>query len=70
MDLDPDIWFDNVEKAMLLLQQPKFFSKVRHGYCRGTEPVRYVRDIQSRYDAYVEHIPRENVLESSVEAPL
>jgi membrane-bound lytic murein transglycosylase F len=38
---------------MLLLQQPKVAKKARHGYCRGEEPVRYVSEIQSRYDNYL-----------------
>ena len=53
MGLSPDKWFKNVEKAMLLLQQPKYSRKARHGYCRGEEPVKYVSEIQSRYDNYL-----------------
>jgi len=55
--LDPDRWFQNVEKAMLLLQTPEHASRARHGYCRGVEPVRYVSEIQSRYDVYSRLIP-------------
>jgi len=51
--LNPDKWFDNVEKAMLLLSKRKYYAKARHGYVRGTEPVNYVREIRSRYRAYV-----------------
>jgi membrane-bound lytic murein transglycosylase F len=54
---NPDRWFDNVEKAMLLLSRPKFAKKARHGYCRGTEPVNYVRSIQERYQAFVRVSP-------------
>ena len=46
-------WFDNVERAMLLLSQKKYARKARHGYVRGHEPVNYVRDIKQRYEAYV-----------------
>ena len=52
--LDPDRWFDNVERAMLLLAQPKYARRARYGFCRGTEPVAYVSHIQNLYDAYVE----------------
>ena len=52
--LDPDRWFQNVEKAMLLLEKPKYCKKARFGYCRGSEPVQYVSKIQSLYDAYTE----------------
>jgi membrane-bound lytic murein transglycosylase F len=51
--LDPDKWFGHVEKAMLLLQQPQYAKKARHGYCRGEEPVKYVSEIQSRYENYL-----------------
>ena len=51
--LNPNRWFDNVEKAMLLLSKKKYYSKARHGYVRGREPVNYVREIRSRYRAYI-----------------
>ncbi len=51
--LDPDRWFGNVEKAMLLLQRPEYYRRTRHGYCRGGEPVAYVSRIQERYLHYV-----------------
>ncbi|MCG7532091.1 transporter substrate-binding domain-containing protein [Psychrobium sp. MM17-31] len=54
MNLRSDVWFNNVEKAMLLLQQPKYYKKARFGYCRGSEPVNYVREIQQRYLSYVD----------------
>jgi membrane-bound lytic murein transglycosylase F len=52
--MDGDRWFDNSEKAMLLLSKKQYAGKARHGYVRGTEPVAYVRDIRERYRAYVE----------------
>ena len=55
--LDPDKWFKNVERAMLLLQQPAYYAHARHGYVRGTEPVRYVSEIQSRYENYLKLVP-------------
>jgi membrane-bound lytic murein transglycosylase F len=51
---DRDRWFDNVENAMLLLSQRKYFSQARHGYVRGSEPVAYINNISSRYKAYVQ----------------
>lgn len=50
---DPDKWFGNVEKAMLLLAKREYYSKARFGYVRGSEPVHYVRDIRDRYHAYL-----------------
>ncbi len=51
--LNPDRWFDNVEKAMLKLSQPQYFRDARYGYVRGSEPVDYVRSIRERYRAYI-----------------
>jgi membrane-bound lytic murein transglycosylase F len=61
MGLDPNKWFGNVEKAMLLLAQPKYAKKARHGYCRGEEPVKYVSEIQSRYDNYLTVVKDDGV---------
>jgi membrane-bound lytic murein transglycosylase F len=57
LGLDPHRWFGHVEKAMLLLAEPRHHSRSRHGYCRGEEPVRYVSEIQNRYDHYVRLVP-------------
>jgi len=55
--LDPDRWFKSVEQAMLLLSQPAYYGRARHGYVRGIEPVRYVSEIQTRYENYVKLVP-------------
>ena len=52
LDLDPDRWFNNVEKAILLLANPKYAARAKYGYCRDDEPVGYVRNIIMRYRAY------------------
>jgi len=51
--LDQDRWFDNVEKAMLLLSKSKYAKKARFGYVRGREPVGYVRTIMKLYASYI-----------------
>ncbi|MDH5786156.1 MAG: transporter substrate-binding domain-containing protein [Chromatiales bacterium] len=51
---NPDIWFDHVEKAMLLLAKKEYAKSAKHGYVRGEEPVAYVRQIRDRYLAYIE----------------
>jgi len=56
---NPDRWFDNVERAMLLLSRPEYARNARHGYCRGSEPVQYVREIRSRYEAYLDMLAKE-----------
>jgi len=54
--LNQNRWFGNVEQTMLLLSRSQYFQAAQHGYCRCTEPVNYVREIRSRYNAYVETI--------------
>lgn len=51
---DPLIWEDNVAVYLLNKSKPKYFKDqiVKSGYCRGEEPVSYVRLILSRYDQY------------------
>ncbi len=53
LGLDRDRWFDNVERAMLKLSQPEHYRSARFGYVRGHEPVKYVRAIRERYQAYI-----------------
>jgi len=49
---DSKRWFDNTEKAMLLLSRKVYSSKARYGYVDGSEPVKYVREIRDRFEAY------------------
>ena len=53
MGLDPNRWFDNVERAMLVLAQPleKDGESVRA--CRCGETVAYVHEIRALYNNYV-----------------
>ena len=48
-NLDPNRW-SVLEKTLPLLRYPKYYKKTKHGYCRGTEPVRYVKRILTYYD--------------------
>jgi membrane-bound lytic murein transglycosylase F len=57
LGLDGGKWFQNAEKAMLLLAEPRHYAKARHGYVRGAEPVKYVSEILNRYDNYVQLVP-------------
>jgi len=50
-------WFGHVERAMLLLSKRKYAKAARHGYVRGAEPVKYVREISNRYNAYLKLAP-------------
>jgi membrane-bound lytic murein transglycosylase F len=48
-NLDPDKWSSLVHTLPLLSDQ-KYFRKAIYGYCRGTEPVRFVQKIRIYYD--------------------
>jgi membrane-bound lytic murein transglycosylase F len=57
MGLDQNKWFGNVAQALLLLSKREIAKKARYGYCRCEEPVKYVSEIQERYDLYVKIVP-------------
>ncbi|MEM6522549.1 MAG: transporter substrate-binding domain-containing protein [Bacteroidota bacterium] len=49
-----DVWDDHVEYYLLNKSNKKYINDpvVKFGYCRGEEPVRYVREILNRYTQY------------------
>ncbi len=49
MNLDPNKW-SSLSKTLPLLQNRKYYRNAKHGYCRGIEPVQYVRQIMIYYD--------------------
>ena len=53
-ELDPRVWSENVEQAMLWKMDPEYYndSVCSNGYCRGTEPVDYVVKVLNCYDNY------------------
>jgi len=57
--LDENRWFQNVEKAIRLKKNPKWYRQTRYGYCRAEQPIAYVSRIQTRYDVYTRHVPFE-----------
>lgn len=50
--LNPQVWDDNVSKAILMKMNPKYYNDpvVKYGYCRGTETVNYVKNITDFYE--------------------
>ena len=54
LGLDPNRWFDNVETAMRLLSKRAYHRNTVHGYVRGHEVVKYVREIRERYRSYLQ----------------
>jgi membrane-bound lytic murein transglycosylase F len=47
--LDPNLW-ESLSKTLPLLRYRKYYKNARYGYCRGTEPVIYVKQIMIYYD--------------------
>ena len=48
-NLDPNSW-SVLQQILPLLRYPKYYKNALYGYCRGTEPVRYVNRIITYYD--------------------
>ncbi len=46
---DPDKWAD-VKEVLPLLSRRQWYSQTRHGYARGSEPVRFVQNIRHYYN--------------------
>lgn len=55
-EMETDVWYENVEVMLKNKMLPKYYNDpvVDHGYCRGSEPVNYVRNILRTYHYYVE----------------
>ena len=51
---DPAKWDDNVAYFLQMKSKPKYFKDpvVKFGYCRGEEPVNYVKHIYYHYQQY------------------
>lgn len=58
--LDPQKWDNNVEKALLMKMNPRYYNDpvVKYGYARGTETSAYVRRIMDFYDNAVKNIDK------------
>ncbi len=58
--LKPDVWQSNVEVALLMKANAQFYSDpvVKHGYCRGSETINYVRNVVERYANYKRELGR------------
>ncbi len=55
---NPEIWFENVEVYLLKKSKKKFYDDdvVKLGYAKGTETVKYVKEILFRYEQYKQFI--------------
>jgi len=52
---EPDIWDGNIAECLLMKSKKEYFNDevVKFGYCRGEEPVKYVAEIEERYEHYL-----------------
>jgi membrane-bound lytic murein transglycosylase F len=55
---DSQQWEDNVEYFLLKKTEPSFYEDelVKSGYCRGAEPVNYVKQVMKQYAIYTQLI--------------
>ena len=54
LNTDPNSWI-SLKEVLPLLTQKKYFRKLKYGYARGDEPVKYVDAIQNYYDIIQKH---------------
>jgi membrane-bound lytic murein transglycosylase F len=64
---NPNIWDGNVEELLLQKSNSKYFNDevVAFGYCRGIEPVTYVKAIYAIFDNYKVLIPLDTVIQNN-----
>ena len=62
LGLNPKIWDNHVEMALLKLDKPEFYNKdfIKYGFVRAKQPYNYVRDIFYRYAEYKAFIPEKS----------
>jgi len=48
-NLDPNSW-ESLALTLPLLRYRKYYKNAKYGYCRGTEPVTYIKQIMIYYD--------------------
>jgi membrane-bound lytic murein transglycosylase F len=60
-DLNPNKWDNNVEICLKQKGIPEFYNDpcVKHGICRGDEPVRFVKKVLTKYEHYKNLVPKE-----------
>jgi len=63
--LNPDLW-ESLSQTLPLLRYRKYYKNAKYGYCRGTEPVIYVKQIMIYYDI----LKRQGIEYGEVQAQL
>jgi membrane-bound lytic murein transglycosylase F len=64
-NLDPNLW-ESIAKTFPLLRYRKYYKDAKYGYCRGTEPVKYIEQIMIYYDI----LKRQGIEYGDVQAKL
>ncbi|MEZ5008617.1 MAG: transporter substrate-binding domain-containing protein [Chitinophagales bacterium] len=56
---DKSVWDGNVDSFLVKKASPEYYRDevVYNGYCRGSEPFNYVKDVMEIYKHYKEHFP-------------
>ena len=69
-DEDPNIWFGVVEDWLLKKSDPKYYNDqvVKHGYARGIETHKFVKEVIDRYEHY-KNIVNSDVMAASKPVP-
>lgn len=65
---DPDIWDNNVAFYLKQKSKKEFYKDpvVKHGYCRGSEPFKYVSSILNRYENHYRTIGGSEVIAAGI----
>ncbi len=68
----PELWEDHVAFFLEKKADPEFYNDeaAKLGYCRGSEPVRYVKNIMQRQARYRQLIPDEPVMHEQLVASI
>ena len=56
---NPEIWYDNVETALLMKTKPEYYNDpvCRYGYFRGKQTRTYVRQVMNFYERFKREVP-------------
>lgn len=60
-ELNPEVWDKNVAEMLKNKSLPEYYKSevVYYGYCRGSEPYKYVKEIFERYEHYLNMVEKE-----------
>ncbi|MFM9834712.1 MAG: membrane-bound lytic murein transglycosylase MltF [Methylophilaceae bacterium] len=64
LNMNPDSWAD-VKKTLVMLNDPKYYSNAKYGYCSGGAPVIFVESIRSYHNILTRYEPSYNVPEDN-----